>query len=289
MPPPSPSSFRGNPWLQPGGGGRGVQAPGTGHIAPPWACLPLASVGQRRLNFISPTIILRFLLQKPHLRLQDTTCSLCPLQTRSPCSGAHGLACGQLSQPLSLIPGEAALGRGAHQGQGTRTASWRWQQLKEQAGKAGRGVGRAVAASPRSITYLGPGQQRDLEGVAGLGPKGHKESAGKPVKASSWRRSVGPFNSPDRKGYGRGPPEKPTANPRLDGAPSLTRDSSQLCGRAVTWMLFARLFCHISNQRPSSRSPQSSPTCKPQVPTTLVGQTEPHPRSARAGATKMSL
>lgn len=70
-------------------------------------------------------------------------------------------------------------------------ASWRRQQLKEQAGKAGRGVGRVVAA--RSITYLGPGQQRDLEGVAGLGPKGHKESPGKSVKASSWRRPVGAF------------------------------------------------------------------------------------------------
>ena len=174
-----------------GRGGRGVQARGTGHIAPPWACLPLASVGQRSLNFISPTIILRFLLQKPHLRLQNMTCSLCPLQTRSPCSGAHGLACGQLSQPLSLILGEEALGRGAHQGQGTRTASWRRQQLKEQARKAGRGVGRVVAA--RSITCLGLDQQRDLEGVAGLGPKGHKESPGKSVKASGWRSPVGAF------------------------------------------------------------------------------------------------
>ena len=35
----------------------------------------------------------------------------------------------------------------------------------------------------------------------------------------------------------------------------LPRDSSQLCGRVMTWMLFASLFCCISNQRPSSSPP----------------------------------
>ena len=78
-------------------------------------------------------------------------------------------------------PGGRSAGMRANQGQGTQKASWRQQQLKAQTGKAGRGVGRVVAT--RSITYLGPSQQRDLEEVAGLGPESHKESSAKSVKA----------------------------------------------------------------------------------------------------------
>lgn len=61
-------------------------------------------------------------------------------------------------------------------------ASWKRQrQLKGQAGNAGKAVGRGMATT--SPTSVGPDQQRDLEGVAVMGPESHKESSGKFLKA----------------------------------------------------------------------------------------------------------
>ena len=79
-----------------GGGGMGGSrplAPGTSHH-PGSACHQLPCDGD--VSTLFHPLFWAFCCRS---RPQDMTCSLCPSQIWSPCSGAHGLACGKLSQP----------------------------------------------------------------------------------------------------------------------------------------------------------------------------------------------